>query len=81
LSHRRATLAIQPGKKETPIVRNAKRTGRSSAEPPRESAGRGWAALFLASRFQKALVVLEADRATPRAVDSPEVIRNRAQAG
>ena len=63
-------------------MRNAKDTGRYPAETLRErGAGRGWAALLLASRFQEALVILEADRATPRAVDSPELVRNRAQAG
>ena len=41
---------------------------------------RGWAALYLAAKFEKALVVLEADRAAPGAVDRPELVRDRAQA-
>ena len=46
-----------------------------------KAGGRGWAALYLAAKFEKALVVLETDRAAPGAVDGPELVRDRAQAG
>ena len=75
--------------------KNANGSGRSSAEhaerpgpgPKRVDRGlapggaRGWAAIYLAAKFQEALVILEADRAAPGAVDRIELIRNRAQAG
>ena len=87
---------MKPNKRKAiPIVRNANGTGDSSVErnsgsdPNREirgltpgaGLGRGWAALYLAAKFEKALVVLESHHATPGAVDRIEAIRNRAQAG
>jgi len=53
--------------------------GREPESVPRVGA-RGWAALYLAAKFEKALVVLEADRAAAGAVDRPELVRDRAQA-
>ena len=51
---------------------------RNADNSPR-AGGRGWAALYLAAKLEKALVVLEPDRAAPGAVDGPELVRNRAQ--
>ena len=64
---------------------NADGRGGSSAEaawgPEPSPGGRGWAALYLAAKFEKALVVLESNGAAARAVDRIEAIRNRAQSG
>ena len=69
-------------------VGNYSADGNSGTDPNREirgpspaGVGRGWAAIYLAAKFEKALVVLEANRAAAGAVDCPELVRDRAQAG
>lgn len=67
--------------KGIPIVRNANGRDDCFAEREMQRGGRGWAAIFLAAKFEEALVVLESNRAPAGAVDRIEAIRNRAQAG
>ena len=75
-------------RKAIPIVKNANGRDHSFAEgnSNREirgltPGGRGWAGIYLAAKFEKALVVLESHDAAAGAVDRIEAIRNRAQAG